>query len=56
MSNIYHCSIGKKPTDADYSKGTISAGVIISYRVIIGLSHEKRLSKYVMLLGNVYTV
>ena len=26
------------------SKVTISAGVIISYRVIIGLSHENRLS------------
>ena len=35
----------------------ISAGVIVSYHVIIGLSRENRLSKYVMLLGNVvYTV
>ena len=33
-----------------------SKGVIISYRVIKGLPHENRLSKYVLLLGNVYTV
>ena len=38
-------------------KVTISSGVIITYHLIIGLSHENRLSKYVMLFGNVvYTV
>ena len=40
-----------------YFKVTIRAGVIVSYRVIIGLSRENRLSKYAMLLRNlVYTV
>ena len=38
------------------SKVTINAGVIISYRVIIGISRENRLSKHVLLRGNVYTV
>ena len=38
-------------------KVTISSGVIITYHLFIGLSHENRLSKYVMLFGNVvYTV